>query len=483
LQPETLKIPRPRLKTVIRLVVIALVCAVIYNGFFQEMPPQTSFEGKLGEVDSIEFISDLTYIKGEGQVVREQEIFNRILKEIQEAEDFIILDMFLFNDDYEKTQYFPPLAHRLTQALIEKKAHVPGIEIIFITDPMNNLYASYPSKYFELLEDNGVQLVLTDLNEMREPNPLYAGFWRTFVMWTGMGDDGWIQNPFSPDSPPVTLRAYLKLLNFKANHRKVLITEKSAVVTSANPHDASAYHSNIAFIVKGEVINDLIAAENAVVMFSGQEPINGCKYKGSTKSMGVGTRVAVLTEGKIGKTLLEEIKGTQQGDEIKMAMFYLSERSIVKEFLEAAGRGADIKIILDPNKDAFGREKNGIPNRQVAYELVTRSGGKIKVRWYDTHGEQFHTKMLILNAGGKTTIFGGSANFTRRNLGDYNLETDLKLEVPMGEALVSDINGYFDKIWFNEGGSYTTDFEKYEENSKWKWMLYRFQEWSGISTF
>ncbi len=36
------------------------------------------------------------------------------------------------------------------------------------------------------------------------------------------------------------------MLNFKANHRKILITENEALITSANVHDASAYHSNIA---------------------------------------------------------------------------------------------------------------------------------------------------------------------------------------------------------------------------------------------
>ena len=34
--------------------------------------------------------------------------------------------------------------------------------------------------------------------------------------------------------------------------------------------------------------------------------------------------------------------------------------------------------ILDPNKDAFAREKSGVPNRPVAYELVKKSKGKIK---------------------------------------------------------------------------------------------------------
>jgi len=63
---------------------------------------------------------------------------------------------------------------------------------------------------------------------------------------------------------------------------------------------------------------------------------------------------------------------------------------------KAAEAGVDVKIILDPSKDAFGREKNGIPNQPVAYELTKKSHGKIRIRWYHTHGEQFHTKLTLI---------------------------------------------------------------------------------------
>ncbi len=52
-----------------------------------------------------------------------------------------------------------------------------------------------------------------------------------------------------------------------------------------------------------------------------------------------------------------------------------------------------MRVLLDPNKDAFGFEKSGLPNRQVASELIAASDGAIKLRWYRTHGEQFHAKL------------------------------------------------------------------------------------------
>ena len=58
-------------------------------------------------------------------------------------------------------------------------------------------------------------------------------------------------------------------------------------------------------------------------------------------------------------------------------------------------RGVRVNVMLDPNRDAFGRQKDGVPNRPVANELVTASGERIAVRWYRTHGEQFHTKLAL----------------------------------------------------------------------------------------
>jgi phosphatidylserine/phosphatidylglycerophosphate/cardiolipin synthase-like enzyme len=37
-------------------------------------------------------------------------------------------------------------------------------------------------------------------------------------------------------------------------------------------------------------------------------------------------------------------------------MFYLSERQI-EALKQAKKRGVDVRMILDPNKDAFGRQK------------------------------------------------------------------------------------------------------------------------------
>jgi hypothetical protein len=186
-----------------------------------------------------------------------------------------------------------------------------------------------------------------------------------------------MKNPFGDNGPEVNLRNYLKLLNFKANHRKVLITDQGAMVSSSNPHDGSSYHSNIAFQFSGEAVKYLLNAEKSVAAFSGTE-IKDVEYHVRSTEARRDTKVQVLTEDEIRDKILENIKDTKAGDRINLGMFYLSHREIIKQLIRAADRGVEIRMILDPNKDAFGFEKNGIPNRQAAAELLKKSDGKYR---------------------------------------------------------------------------------------------------------
>jgi phosphatidylserine/phosphatidylglycerophosphate/cardiolipin synthase-like enzyme len=193
-----------------------------------------------------------------------------------------------------------------------------------------------------------------------------------------------------------------------------------------------------------------------------------------------------LTEGAILSALLDRIGAAVKGDAIDIAMFYIADRSIVESLLAVSKRGVSVRLILDPNKDAFGRKKSGIPNRPVASELVSASDGAIKVRWYRTHGEQFHTKLVMIHGAERLWLTLGSANLTRRNLADYNLEANLGIELPRGSQLAVQALEYFDTLWSNRaalGIEYTADFGVYADPAQSHYWLYRFMEATGLSTF
>lgn len=463
----------------------AVICAVVIPLFFgwsTPAPKGTSYASPLSSVSDIRFLYDLTYRRG-SETIYQQEILETQLQMIREAKEFIVADIFLYNNYYntEKAQY-PDSTRKLTEAMIAKKKEKKDLKIVLITDEINNSYGTALNEQFQRLEENGIQVIITDMSKVRDSNPIYAGYYKTYFKHFGQGGKGWLDNPFGDNGPKVTVRNYLKLLNFKANHRKVLITDQWAMVSSANPHDASSYHSNIAFQFQGEAAAHLLESEKAIAAFSGSD-LSDISYNYVSPTIRANTEVSVLTEDKIKEQVLESIRGAEDGDEVLLGMFYLAHRDVIQELVVAAERGAEVKVILDPNKDAFGFEKNGIPNRQTAAELTKKSKGAVEVRWYLTQGEQYHAKIVGVYKKNEVILIGGSANFTRRNLDNYNMETDLMVKIKSTDPLALEYKEYFDRLWNNRDGIYTGDYSEYEDNSLWKVLVYRIQEKTGLSTF
>jgi len=457
------------------------------------LPPGISFLGQAQEAAGAEFLVDLTYQRN-GDTVVEQEIFDRILSMVAEADGFVVMDMFLFNGGHGGERDYRPLSSQVTDALLARKRTTQGLDIRFITDEFNNHYGAYVGEEVQRLQGGGIHVVITRLPSLRDSNPAYSAVWRMALRWMGTGGPGWLPNLLIPNGPKVTARSLLKVLNFKANHRKLIVTDKGCLISSANPHDGSSFHSNIAFFSTGPVCGDILESERAVASFSGGDvedwpqfnsdawPGRGGGARPAGLSAGEGT-VQLVTEGKILAALLDDVGAAGPGDRIDLAMFYLSHRRVVEALVDAHGRGASVRLVLDPNKDAFGREKGGIPNRQVARELVTRSGGGIQVRWYDTQGEQFHTKLAMVTRGDSVRVLGGSANFTRRNIGDFNLEANLRFSLPKEARLAQDVRGYFERIPTNQNGDYTLPYEAYRDDSLLKRIRYRLEESTGVCSY
>jgi phosphatidylserine/phosphatidylglycerophosphate/cardiolipin synthase-like enzyme len=108
------------------------------------------------------------------------------------------------------------------------------------------------------------------------------------------------------------------------------------------------------------------------------------------------------------------------------------------------------------------------------------------VRWYRTHGEQFHTKLALITRSDRLIVSIGSANLTRRNIGNYNLEANVAMEMSATLPLATEMLGYFNRLWNNEGPSgteYTAPFGAYKDADRGKYWRYRLMEATGLSTF
>ena len=458
------------------------------------LPPGLSVVGSRYRVpaESITFLADRTYVDAAGDRFSEQQIFDEVLAMIARAEHYVLLDMFLYND----WQGNPPettraLSSELTQALVAKKQANPNISITVVSDPLNTVYGGQLSTHWQQLQEVGISVVITDLTRLRDSNPGYSVWWRALVQWFGNSADGGLApHPFQYQGATVTVRSWLSLLNFKANHRKLLVADEpqadgsiklAVLVTSANPHDGSSAHSNVALKVVDSLWQEAVVSEQAVAAFSGQSVPGFTKTVADEEGE---TVVQLLTESAILQVLVAELDRTKVGDSIDLAMFYLSERLIIKRLLAAAERGVTVRLLLDPNKDAFGHTKNGVPNRPVAHELVSKSGGEIAIRWCDTHGEQCHTKLILIEREGSFTMIVGSANLTRRNLRDLNLETNVLVSAREKIPSFVAADDFFEEIWTNrEGRIFSTAYETYLDTSIFKKLLYRFQEATGLSSF
>ena len=106
-------------KKVLPFIILIPVVVSVY-GLFKPLPKDTSLNGPVRNVEDITFLRDLTYQKN-GETVRDQQIFKEVNKLIQDADEFIVMDMFLFNDEYERKVKYPTISSNLTKALIEKK--------------------------------------------------------------------------------------------------------------------------------------------------------------------------------------------------------------------------------------------------------------------------------------------------------------------------------------------------------------------------
>ncbi|MBN1760099.1 MAG: hypothetical protein JW863_17365 [Chitinispirillaceae bacterium] len=470
--------------------IAAIAIGILHQ--YKPLPPGLSFNGTPHVVspDRVQFLHDLTRHDNDSALLQ-QEIFDSVFALIDRAQQYVLVDMFLMNDHKGKsTSSFRPVSTELADHLIRKKATRPDIPVDVITDPINTVYGGTSSAVIDRLRNAGINVIVTDLAKLRDSNRFYSPFWRLLFSWFGNSPRGGLfPHPFSPAEPKVPLRSYLALLNFKANHRKVIIADDkgalTAIVSTANPHDASARHSNTAFkITSGQVCRDIYKCESSVAGLSGGALGILPAVTRSVEETPSAMKAAITTDGATRTMLLDRIKSAPSGSNIFVALFYVADRSIVSALKLAAKRGVAVTVVLDPNTNAFGYTKRGVPNVPVAAELMK---GGCDLRFYRTGEEQFHTKLLLIDYPTDSLwCTTGSANYTRRNLGNLNLEMNCAVSCRKTAPVAKRLLDYRTLL---AGEQPTPPYtiaasDSAAPQSTWfKYMRYRFFEASGFSSF
>jgi len=451
------------------------------------LPKGLATKTPIYNADNVDFYYDLTY-KKDGETHYERQIWDQAYDILDNAHDFFLMDIFVFNDFVgkgvkEKLQPLP-LAEEFAEKILEKRKKDPNVRIYLILDESNTFYGAYDNKTHKKLEEAGVKIGYVDLAKLRDPMLVYSVPWRLFIRPFGNPKNvGKTKNPIYEETDPVTIRSILRALNAKADHRKLIMNEKTAMLTSANPHAEGSKHSNVAFKFSSPIIKDIYNAEKPVAKITKKdgslkqslpyqkfdiEPSNNDKIK-----------LQYFTEGQTGIDITKELKNTQPGDKVFIAQFFLADRQIINDIRKAARRGVKFEILLN-NSTA------GLPNKASAGELMKyarKHGYDITIKFYNKGEEMYHVKMMSIFKKDYMITYGGSTNFTRRNMRNFNLENELKIISTYDQKVSQQISDYYDRLWTNRDGDFTLPYDSEKNEKVTNDLLFRFLEMNGMGAF
>ena len=246
--------------------IFAMSCSTI-----KTPPLGVDYESPMRDSDNVEFHYDLTYLDKDGNIRYDRKIWDATYKVVDEAKDYLIVEMFLFNDIYNKDkEHYPEFAKEYTRRLIKKKMENPDLKVYVLSDENNNLYGAFEHPFITDMKKAGIDVIVVDIFKLKDTFPWYSPIWRTLIEPHGNPQGkGWIGNFYGPMWPKLTLRNLLRALNVKADHRKIFLNEGNVVISSANIHDPSYFHENVAISANGEIVKDVLQGLKHVAEFSG----------------------------------------------------------------------------------------------------------------------------------------------------------------------------------------------------------------------
>jgi phosphatidylserine/phosphatidylglycerophosphate/cardiolipin synthase-like enzyme len=476
---------------------------------FKRLPPGLHIAGawQVLPARAPQFLRDLSAANGNGAPLVEQQIDAELLGMISRARQLLLLDTGLFGDlpaagpQASRLRTALPVASDVVDALLRAKTQHPDLAILVLTDP-STLQMEGARRLRERLATSGIEMLPVMVTRLRPPDPAFTSFWNLCCRWwADVSSSPVWPNPLGVGPPTVSMQLWGQLRGYQRSHRQLLIADDGAggveaLVFSRPLHAEAGIHSATALKLAGSALEPLIESEFALAQFSGwsdggaiqaraQRLLESQRHAGPPDG-GDSGRARVITEGAIASSLVERIDAAGRNDRIEIAALYLSQRELVRSLLDAGRRGVNVRLLLDPGKDGYGYERSGIPNRQVASELIAASDGAIRVRWYRTHGEQFSPGFVLVRTADRSWLMIGTATLSQRDLGDFNLAAAAVVELPANAAAATEALGWFDMLWYNRaaiGTEYTTDADVYADASQLRYWQYRLFEAMGTSFY
>ena len=527
--------------------IVGIMAFTVSCSTIKTPPLGINYESPIRETENAEFHYDLTYLDKDGNIQYDRNLWDATLKVVDNAKDYLIIEMFLFNDLYNKDkEHFPEFAKEYTERLVKKQQENPNLKVYILADENNNFYGAFEHPFITSMKNAGINVIIVDIFKLKDTFPWYSPIWRTFIKPMGNPQNkGWITNFYGDMWPKLTIRNLLRALNVKADHKKVFLNEKEVVVSSANIHDPSYFHENIAIYTDGPIVKDVLHDLQLVAKFSDSEiNVDGSNKETKSKiemdiadktkirkdTMNIGDledknndminleenisdsqkneksekeslslnpgkneitdtegktyKIQYLSEGAIGKYLDADIDSLKSGDELLMGMYFLADKGIIDRLIKAANRGVKIRMIFDRSRDAFGMSTNGLPNKPVSKKLKKKTKGKIEIKWYFTNNEQYHTKITLMKkTDGSVIINAGSANLIKKNIRGYIMDSNFRILTTQDSKISKDVYTYFDRLWENKDGLFTINFDDEPTTSGFSDFMYKILDATQLGSF
>ncbi len=362
-----------------------------------------------------------------------------------------------------------PLPQAVAEALLLRKRQRPNLKILLVTDPRNETYGGTAARTLIALERAGISVARLRLERMRDPDPLYSSLWRLTM--------GWWSDPFDDLPGEVTAASWLRRHNFKIDARQLLVADDgvggwtSLVMTNtaaSETADTAMTGTTAAGLeIRGHLARELVASELRLAAWSTDD--DRLPTAPPVEGPGVGTIDArLVTEGAIQTALRDALAAAQAGDSIDIAARGFDERQLLGAARRAAGRGARLRLLLDPDAPA---------TLAAAGELRRDAAGQVEVRWRTGATRGTAGYALIQHRGDLWTLLG-SANFTRRGLDDLDVDADVELHMPANAAPARAVAVRFARQWAS-----AAEYARQADESAPTYWRYRLAAATGLALF
>jgi phosphatidylserine/phosphatidylglycerophosphate/cardiolipin synthase-like enzyme len=387
-------------------------------------------------------------------LVGQEEIYPRALEMIRDAKEQILFDMYLFGGE---------IADQMLEILDEK--HKQGVIVRLILSPVRR-----SEKKEEV--GNRTQIFESLYNESVEEQAIYS--YPTPEGFTVQEEaDDYVKPPYRPRvlkaikmGLPV-VHANPKFIPdgglVKINHQKLLVVDGTrALVGGMNFATTVATNHDTMVEVSGPLIKELehifvntwnlgfAKDDKSILHYNEERALADMQSLRSDNNWHFAKAKSTLTAPYLKNTkevLIKEIAAASKSILIEQLLF--NDTDTLKAVAEAAKRGVQVRIIVDPGTHLYGFDWKGGPNNK-AVALVQAlqekfPGIDIDVRHYKIkHGQEMHCKLIVID----DKIVGlGSTNFTSGAF-QSNYETFVFFE---GDSLALAYREFFEKDWNTRG--------------------------------